>query len=176
MAKKTFKTNLSVSGIRNLQKQLADYRDSLQYKCRRLAEELSERGVEIARVQIADLDAIFTGELIQSIHSEYKDSSKYGAVFAVVADSEHAVFVEFGTGQRGEDKPYPYPLPNGISWDYNVGKTIRQNPETGRYYWFYPGKDGKWHYTEGMPSRPFMYQTSLELQKEVVKIAKEIFK
>ena len=25
-------------------------------------------------------------------------------------------------------------------------------------------------------ARPFMYQTSLELQKEVVKIAKEIFK
>lgn len=175
MAKKNLKADLSISSIRNLQKELEKYRDSLNYKARLLAEKLSERGVEIARVQIADLDAIFTGELIQSLHSEYKGSTPYGAIFAVVADSSHAVFVEFGTGQRGEDKPYPYPLPDGVSWDYNVGKTIRQNPVTGRYFWFYPGQDGKWHYTEGMPARPFMYLTSMELIREVPKIAKEVF-
>ena len=176
MAKKTLKADLSISSIRNLQKELEKYRDNLIYKARLLAEKLSERGVEIARVQIADLDAIFTGELIASIHSEYKDSTKYGAIFAVATDSKHAAFVCFGTGQRGEDKPYPYPLPEGVSWDYNVGKTIRQNPVTGRYFWFYPGQDGKWHYTEGMPSRPFMYLTSMELIKEIPKIAKETFK
>lgn len=176
MAKKILKSDLSVSGIKTLQKELEKYRDSLTYKARLLAEKLSERGVEIARVQIADLDAIFTGELIQSLHSEYEGSTQYGAIFAVVADSKHAAFVCFGTGQRGEDRPYPYPLPNGVSWDYNVGKTIRQNSVTGRYYWFYPGQDGKWHYTEGMPSRPFLHNTSMELIREVPKIAKEIFK
>ena len=176
MAKKTLKANLSVSSIRQLQKDLIRYQEYLTNKAAQLAKRLSELGVDIAQVQIAELDAIFTGELIASIHSEYKDSTKYGAIFAVVADSSHAVFVEFGTGQRGEDKPYPYPLPEGVSWDYNVGKTIRQNAKTGRYYWFYPGQDGKWHYTEGMPSRPFMYLTSVELIREVPKIAKEIFK
>lgn len=175
MAKKKLSATLSISSIRNLQKELEKYRDSLTYKCRLLAERLSERGVEIARVQIADLDAIFTGELIQSLHSEYKDSSKYGAIFAVVTDSDHAAFVEFGTGQRGMDSPYPYPLPEGVIWDYATGKTIRQNAKTGAYYWFYPGRDGLWHYTEGMPARPFMYLTSMELIKEIPKIAKEIF-
>ena len=135
---------------------------------------MAERGVEIARIQIADLDAIFTGELLASIHTEYRESSKYGGTFAIVTDSSHACFVEFGSGQRGEDKPYPHPLPQGISWDYNVGKTIRQN-SLGRYFWFYPGQDGLWHYTEGMPSRPFMFNTSLELQKIVVKTAQEVF-
>lgn len=175
MAKKILKASLSISSIRNLQKELEKYKDSLTYKCRLLAEKLSERGVEVARVQIADLDAIFTGELIHSLHSEYKGSTPYGAIFAIVADSDHAAFVEFGTGQRGEDKPYPHPLPEGVSWDYNVGKTIRQNAVTGRYFWFYPGQDGQWHYTEGMPSRPFMYLTSMELIREVPKIAKEVF-
>lgn len=175
MAKKTLKADLSVSSIRQLQKNLIRYQEYLANKASQLAKRLSELGADIAQVQIADLDAIFTGELIASIHSEYKDSTKYGAIFAVVADSSHAVFVEFGTGQRGEDKPYPYPLPEGVSWDYNVGKTIRQNATTGRYYWFYPGQDGKWHYTEGMPARPFMYLTSMELIREVPKIAKEVF-
>lgn len=177
MAKKTITiSSLSASEIRKAQKELEKYRDSLTYKCRFLAEKLSERGVEIARVQIADLDAIFTGELIQSLHSEYKGSTKYGAIFAIVTDSDHAAYVEFGTGQRGKDRPYPYPLPEGVSWDYNVGKTIRQNAVTGRYYWFYPGQDGLWHYTEGMPARPFMYLTRMELIREVPKIAKEVFK
>lgn len=176
MANKTLKADLSISSIRQLQKNLIRYQEYLTNKAAQLAKRLSELGVDIAQVKIADLDAIFTGELIASIQSKYIDSTKYGAIFAVVADSSHAVFVEFGTGQRGEDKPYPYPLPEGVSWDYNVGKTIRQNPVTGRYFWFYPGQDGKWHYTEGMPARPFLYNTSMELIREVPKIAKEVFK
>lgn len=173
MAKKTLKADLSISSIRNLQKELEKYRDSLTYKCRLLAEKLSERGVEIARVQIADLDAIFTGELIQSLHSEYKGSTPYGAIFAILTDSDHAAFVEFGTGPIGQENPYPYELPEGVSWQYASGKTIRQLAD-GRYGWFYP-KDGQWYFTEGMPARPFMYETSLELQKIVVEVAKEVF-
>lgn len=174
MAKKVFRADcLSVSSIRQLQNDLTKYRDSLEYKARLLAETLAERGVEIARVRVASLDAIFTGELISSIHSEYKGSQKGGAIFAVIADSDHAMFVEFGTGMIGQAKPYPYEFPEGVSWQYASGKTIRQLAD-GRYGWFYP-KDGQWYFTEGMPSRPFMYETSLELQDMVVKTAKEVF-
>lgn len=173
MAKKILKADLSVSSIRQLQKDLEKYKDSLEYKARLLAEKLSEHGVEIARVRVASLDAVFTGELISSIHSEYKGSQKGSAIFAVVADSDHAAFVEFGTGPIGAESPYPYELPEGVSWQYASGKTIRQLAD-GRYGWFYP-KDGQWYFTDGMPSRPFMYETSLELQKIVVEVAKAVF-
>lgn len=174
---KTFKVDiLSQSSLRQLQRDLERYRDSLQYKAELLAKTLADKGVDIAQVKIANLDAIFTGELISSIHRQYIGSFYGGAIFAVVADSEHAVFVEFGTGHRGKDKPYPHAFPTGISWDYATGKTVRQNPITGRYYWFYPGDDGKWHYTEGMPSRPFMHDTSIELLNLIVITAKDIFR
>lgn len=176
MSNKTYEVDiLSVSSIKKLQKELSRYCDSLEYKAKLLAEKLSERGVEIARVQIADLDAIFAGDLLKSIHSEHVSSQKSGAIFAVVADDEAALFVEFGTGQRGIDEPYPHPLPNGVSWEYATGKTIRQNPVTGRYYWFYPGQDGVWHYTEGLPARPYMFNTAMELRKIVEETAKEVF-
>lgn len=175
MAKHKISVPLTQQGIHQLQKELDKYMDDIKYKARLLAEKFSERGVEIARVRIADLDAIFTGDLLSSIHSEYKGGQTGGAIFAVVAGTDHALFVEFGTGQRGLDTPYPHPLPNGVSWDYATGKTIRKNAVTGRYYWFYPGQDGLWHYTEGMPSRPFMFSTSLELQKIVVEVAEEVF-
>lgn len=80
------------------------------------------KGVEIARVQIADLDAIFTSELISSIHSEYKGSTKGGGIWAVVAGTDHAMFVEFGTGTVGQQNPYPGKLPDGVSWQYASGK------------------------------------------------------
>lgn len=175
MAKKILHCDiLSQSSIKQLQRDLEKYRDSLEYKAKALAETLSERGVEIARVQIADLDAIFTGELIQSIHSEYVTSQKGGAVFAVVADSGHAVFVEFGTGVVGQRSPYPYEFPEGVSWQYASGKTIRRLKD-GRYGWFYQDKDGNWWFTEGMPSRPFMHNTATELYQIIAKTAKEIF-
>ena len=175
MAKKRLKSDLSISGIRQLQKDIEKYQNSIEYKAKLLAENLADMGVEIARVKISSLDAIFTGELIQSVHTEYKSSIRGGAIFCVVADSDHAVFVEFGTGVVGQKKPYPHPFPKGVSWEYASGKTIRQLSD-GRYGWFYKGDNGQWYFTEGMESRPFMYETSLELEKKVVSVAKRVFR
>lgn len=155
-------------------KTLRDYENSLEYKCMLLAETLAEKGVEIARVQISALDAIFTSELLQSIHSEYVGAVKGGGVWAVVAGTDHAAFVEFGTGVVGKQSPYPYQLPEGVDWQYASGKTIRQLAD-GRYGWFYPADDGRWYFTEGMPSRPFMYLTATELRDIVLQTAKVVF-
>lgn len=175
MAKHKIPLNpFSQSSIQNAIKALQSYQDGLTYKCQLLAEKLAEKGVEIARVQIADLDAIFTSELLQSVHSEYKGSVKGGGVWAVVADSKHAVFVEFGTGVIGKANPYKGTLPEGVDWQYASGKTIRQLTD-GRYGWFYKGKDGNWYFTEGMPSRPFMHNTANELRSIIVSTAKEVF-
>jgi len=186
--KKTISMNcLSQSSIQNAIKQLRAYQDSLTYKCQMVAQKLAEKGVEIARVQIADLDAVFTSELLSSIHYEYEGITKGDGVWAVVAGTDHAMFVEFGTGIVGQEHPYPGEFPDGVTWDYASGKTIRQamqdisiNGDTfvkaGEYYWTYIGDDGKLHITKGMPSRPFMYYTSLQLMKLVEKTVKEVFK
>ena len=174
MPKKITINALSKSSIENAIKQLRAYQNDLTYKCQLLAEKLAENGVEIARVQIADLDAIFTSELLSSIHSEYNGSTKGGGIWSVVAGTDHAMFVEFGTGIVGKQSPYPGELPDGVSWEYASGKTIRQLAD-GRYGWFYKDDDGQWWFTEGMPSRPFMYYTSIQLIEIVVKTAKEVF-
>lgn len=174
MPKKITINALSKSSIENAIKQLRAYQNDLTYKCQLLAEKLAEKGVEIARVQIADLDAIFTSELLSSIHAEYQGSTKGGGVWVVVAGTDHAMFVEFGTGIVGKQSPYPGELPDGVSWEYASGKTIRQLAD-GRYGWFYKDDDGQWWFTEGMPSRPFMYYTSIQLRDIVVKTAKEVF-
>lgn len=170
-----FKADLSVSGIEKLKKEIINYRDNtLQQKVNLLAERLADKGVDIARANVSKLDAIFTGELLSSIQKRQVSSGKGTAVFFVVTDSDHAAFVEFGTGQMGQEMPYPYPLPEGVTWDYNTGKTIFE-VSPGQYGWFYQ-RDGQWYFTQGMPSRPFMYETTMELYETVVKTARDVFK
>lgn len=171
MAKRVFKADLSVNGIAQLKKELLNYKNNtLQHKIELLTKRLAEQGVVTAKSNITSLDAIFTGELINSIHTQYGGSAKGTAIFYVVADSEHAVYVELGTGIVGAKKPYKGKLPVM----YAQGKTIHHT-KNGKYGWFYQDANGDWYFTEGMPSRPFMYETSLELMSIVVRTAKEVF-
>ena len=176
MSKYIYKTDLSTEGVQKLIDDLINYKKNiLQNKIELLAKTLAEDGVHIAQANVAKLDAIFTGELINSISAKKVISKRGTAVFFIVADSNHAAFVEFGTGQLGSEGGYPHPFPEGVNWEYNSGKTIFEI-SPGQYGWFYPGEDGKWYFTQGMPSRPFMYETLLEVMKKVEKTAKEVFR
>ena len=174
MAKYTFKSDLSVKGIEQLQKELLNYKNNiLQRKVDLLVKTLADKGVAMAKANVKEFDAIFTADLYDSIHTEFESSGKGTAIFYIVCDSEHAMFVEFGTGQIGQENPYPYEFPEGVVWDYNTGKKIFPFGE-GQYGWIYE-RDGKLYFTQGMPSRPFMYETSLDLYRIVEKTAKEVF-
>lgn len=177
MGKRQITADLSLKGVRKLQSDLEKYKSDITYKCQLLAERLAERGVEIARVKVADYDAIFTGELIESIHSEYGGSIPGGAIFVVVADSEHAIYVEMGTGIIGAGQPYPGKLPAVYAQGkkfVTLEKPFGKYP-AGTYGWFYY-KDGNLYFTQGMPSRPFMFETGMELEKIVLETAKEVFR
>lgn len=165
MAKKVIKSNLSVSGIKNLQKQLQDYQKDLVRKCEEFVRILAERGVEIAKIKISEYDAIYTGELLASINSEQGAVIQNGAKWIVYTNCQWAKFVEFGTGIVGAGSPHPDT--SIIGWKYDVN-------EHGEKGWFY-FRDGEWHWTKGMPSRPFMYETALQLKQEIIKVAKEVF-
>lgn len=175
MAKRVFQSDLSKDGIQKLIKQLEEYRDkTLPGLLNTFVKKLSQKGVEIAKAEIVSLDAVFTGDLFNGITTRSGGSTKDTVTFFIVADSEHAAFVEFGTGLIGKEEPYIGELPPGVNWEYVVGKQLVANIAKGVYGWFY-NKNGSWYFTQGMPSRPFMYMTSLELMNEVVSIAKEVF-
>ena len=166
---------VSLSGLNQFKRDLQKYKTNvLERKAELLARRLAEKGVDIAKSNITTLDAIFTGELLSSMRAENGGGAKGTAIFYVVADSRHAVFVEFGSGQLGLEGGYPYPFPEGVDWQYNTGKTIFEI-SPGQYGWFYQDANGNWYFTQGMPSRPFFMETSLELMNIVVKTTKEVF-
>lgn len=167
MAKKTITiSSLSVSEMRKAQKELQDYQKDLTKKCEEFVRRLAEKGVEIAKMKIADYDAIYTGELLASINSEQGAVIQNGAQWIVYTNCPWAKFVEFGTGIVGERSPHPNT--SIVGWKYDVN-------EHGEKGWFY-FRDGEWHWTKGMPSRPFMFETAMELRQEIVKVAKEVFR
>lgn len=68
----------------------------------------------------------------------------------LVASSDHADYVEFGTGIVGALSPHP--KPDGWTYDTNGH---------GSAGWFYYDAAHKLHWTAGVPSRPFMYESWL---------------
>lgn len=71
-----------------------------------------------------------------------------GTGFTITVGSEYGIYVEYGTGIIGANKPHPHP------WAYDVNNH-------GYAGWNYIGSDGKLHWTAGQPSKPFMYLTWL---------------
>lgn len=163
---KTVSFGLSVKEVQAAIKELRQYQSDLNRKCEILAQRLAEEGVIIAKVKIMQYPAVYTGELLNSIKCEPGAMISNGSQWIIFTGCEWAPFVEFGTGIIGSDNPHP---DTGLAnWKYDVN-------EHGEYGWYYY-KEGEWHWTKGMPSRPFMYETGRDLRKIVPKIAKEIFK
>lgn len=172
----------SSASVSNAIAQLNLYKRTFENKIDDFTRKLAEKGVEIAKEKIKTFNAVFTGELLNNIRAEERRGC-----YLIISDTEHTAFVEFGTGQLGLVKPYKYPLPKGVSWKYAVGEHVQISNEplqwgdytipANTYFWFYFGKDGRWHLTQGMPSRPFMYETALTLSKAKIirEVAKEVF-
>ncbi len=161
---------IKVSGVDEAIRMLERYQKTFQTRVELFMKKLTDYGVEKATEEVLKMDAVFTGELVNSIHSTEIESNAERVIFAVEADSEHAIYVEMGTGIIGATTPYPGKLPA----IYAQGKTIRKTAD-GRYGWYYLGGDGKWYFTEGMPSRPFMYHAATQMRHDIERIAREVF-
>lgn len=165
MPKKISINIMSNKSIQNAVKEVENYAYSLTDKCNEFAKKLAQIGVQTAKMKVAQYDAVYTGELLSSINYEQGAVIKKGATWIVYTGCPWAKFVEFGTGIVGKMKPHKN---KGIvGWEYDVN----EHGEAG--WWYY--RDGKRHWTKGLPSRPFMYETSIELAEKIAEVAKEVF-
>jgi hypothetical protein len=159
-------------GIESAIKELEAYKKSIREKTSLLVQKLTDYGAEIVRVKIVSMGAYYSGGLLSGVSGYYSPTLNAGFVKVT---SDHAAFVEFGTGVVGQNNSHK----NGeylskAAWSYASGAKIFTTQD-GRVGWIYPTDDGGFRFTEGMQSRPFMYETALELQRDFSKIAKEVF-
>ena len=153
-------------------RRLNEYQKEVETKTIELAQRLTDLGAEIARIKITEMDAVDTGELLSGVGGYFDPVLNIGYIQVT---SDHAAFVEFGTGVVGQANPHK----NGeylskASWGYATGSKIFTTKD-GKTGWIYPTDDGGFRFTEGMSSRPFMYETAQELGKRFEQIAREVF-
>ena len=119
--------------------------------------DLKEKMIKATTVvhgQAKELAQVDTGNLAGSIHMEVKEHDKVlvGRVFTNV---QHAPYIEFGTGIKG-DGTYPYKI-KGLKLSY------RDTP------WVYTPDEGETFYrTKGQVAKPFMYP-ALHMNKDYIK-------
>lgn len=178
IAKKTIKANLSVSSIRNAQRELEKYRDSLEYKARLLTETLAEIGINVAETKI-DESPLGKYVTIKTDISEEKAGCK--AILIATGENKesdgNALFntllaIEFGAGIHYN----PIPNPNAGEFGLGVGTFPGQIHAFEDYWFYWNEEEQKWLPTHGVKATMPMYSASLEIQRNVVKKAKEIFK
>ena len=169
---KTIRARLDPQSILEAITELREYQKEVENKTRRLAQRLTDFGAEIVRIKIVSMGAYYSGNLLSGVDGYYSPTLNAGFVRVT---SDHVAFVEFGTGVVGQASPHR----NGeylakAAWQYATGARIFTTKE-GKVGWIYPTDDGGFRFTEGMKSRPFMYETALELQRVFPQIAKEVF-
>ena len=101
-----FKINLNPREIDRLIKDIKQYKRELTEKVNLLIGELTDYGVEVAKAQVRELGAWYTGELESSIEGYFSPSVGVGII---KAGAPYAVYVEFGTGIVGKSQPHPSP-------------------------------------------------------------------
>ena len=159
----------SLASIKDSVRELRRYSSTIETRTKQLIEKLTDAGFLKAR----ELVPIYTGEALNDITAYIEDGK------GVIKAGGYCAFIEFGTGTKGEQGP-DYPAPEfmaAMSWiykGYNTGPTIFTTKD-GRKGWYYPADDGTWRFTEGMPSRPFMWETIQYLKSEYKRIAREVF-
>lgn len=167
---RTIDMDLSPQSINNAIREISAFQRQLRDQCEDLVKNLVAQGIEIAKMQVISMDALFTGFTEQSIQGVYFAEERCGIIYS---DVPQALFVEYGTGYVGAGKTgfetYPGTYASGYKPD-EMGHGSKGWWYPAPWGWYIPkkgkGKGVTFAWTRGMPARPFMYNT-LRMLEEV---------
>ena len=178
MAKKVFKSDISVNGIESLKSQLLQYKDSLSIKCEKLVSRLIQSGVEVSQARINESPLGKYVTVTTNISADKIGCKGILLAKGAVKEQEgYAPFsillaIEFGAGVHFN--PTPNPIISS-EFPYGVG-TFPGQTHAYQDTWFYWDENTKeWKPTHGVKATMPMYNADMEIIKNVVKFAKEVF-
>ena len=157
-----FEVDLSVHGIERLKKFLMGKQKWLDRKTDELCKRLAEMGAVKASLNFSRV--VYTGNEDHEISVHKIDGG-----YAVRADGETVLFVEFGTGLVG----YGHPESHGLGPGTYPGKGHWDDPSG----WWLPRSKNNGHsqHTFGNPPNAPMYNTVKELEQELERVVREVF-
>lgn len=177
MGKKIIVDIFNSKSINRAIKQIQQYRDDLPRKCELLCQRLAESGVQVAKTAIAESPQGKTITLTTDIRPE-KTGCKaiLMATGKTVTSSDGRSFslllaVEFGAGIKYNATENPKASEFGMG----VGTFPDQTHAFDPNGWYYLGDDGEWHHSYGVRATMPMYKAGVEIRRQILAIAKEVF-
>lgn len=124
------KVRLSDAGLRDAERQIQEYKTTLNQKAQELARALAQKGIDVATVKFAN--AQYAGDNDVTVE---RDPVQTPNGFAIVAHGKAVAFIEFGTGVS--HSAYGGELPDGVGEHGTYGKGNGQHKR-----WYYYGESG----------------------------------
>lgn len=124
------KVRLSDAGLRDAERQIQEYKTTLNKKAQEFAKALAQKGIDVATVRFAN--AQYAGD--NDVTVEH-DPVQTPNGFAIVAHGKAVAFIEFGTGVS--HSAYGGELPAGMCEHGTYGKGNGQHKR-----WYYYGESG----------------------------------
>lgn len=168
------KVRLSNAGLRDAERQIQEYKTTLNKKARALAFRLSWLGLEVAKVRFANAE--YAGSNDVSCRAEQN-----GNTCTIIAEGKAVAFIEFGTGAHHNG--YGGELPPGVGAHGSYGKG--QGANRRWYYYGDPGNDGtpvkqvdgkgQLNYTDGNEPAMAMWGAVEEMASQVEATWREVW-
>lgn len=122
------KVKLSDAGLRDAERQIQEYKTTLNQKAQEFSQALADKGLDVAKVRFANAE--YAGSNDVSCHVEQN-----GNTCTIVSDGKSVAFIEFGTGAHHNG--YGGELPPGVGAHGSYGKGQGANRR-----WYYYGESG----------------------------------
>lgn len=168
------KVRLSDAGLRDAERQIQEYKTTLNKKAQEFAKALADKGLDVAKVRFANAE--YAGSNDVSCHVEQN-----GNTCTIVAEGKAVAFIEFGTGVM--HSAYGGELPDGVGEHGTYGKGNGQHKRW--YYYGDPGNagtpvkevDGKGqlNYTSGNDAAMAMWGAIEEMASQVEATWREVW-
>lgn len=168
------KVRLSDAGLRDAERQIQEYKDTLNKRARALAFRLSWLGLEVAKIRFENAE--YAGSNDVKCHINQKDKT-----CTIVAEGKAVAFIEFGTGAHHNG--YGGELPPGVGAHGSYG----QGKGAGRRWYYYgdhgnagtPVKQvdgkGQLNYTDGNEPAMAMWGAVEEMASQVEATWREVW-
>lgn len=175
------KVRLSDAGLRDAERQIQEYKTTLNKKAQEFAKALADKGLDVAKVRFANAE--YAGSNDVSCHVEQN-----GNTCTIIAEGKAVAFIEFGTGVTHQGwgaagTVGPLPLPDNIGEHGTYGK---ENGKHKRWYYYgdpgnagtyvdtVPGK-GQLNYTSGNDAAMAMWGAVEEMASQVEATWREVW-
>lgn len=168
------KVRLSDAGLRDAERQIQEYKATLNQKAQEFVRALADKGLDVAKVRFANAE--YAGSNDVSCRVEQN-----GNTCTIVAEGKSVAFIEFGTGAHHNG--YGGELPPGVGAHGSYGKG--QGANRRWYYYGDPGNagtpvkqvDGKsqLNYTDGNEPAMAMWGAVEEMASQVEATWREVW-